>query len=98
MVKYKDITDVMNDTYIKKNNDYGNSFDKSIEKYGVIAALVRMSDKWERLNNLLLHTKSKVSDESVEDTLIDLASYSVMLTLYLKNNKNNNNEVNKTKL
>jgi len=98
MVEYKDITDIMNATYLKKNNDYGNSFDKSIDKYGVIAALVRMSDKWERLNNLLLHTKSEVTDESIEDTLIDLASYSVMLTLYLKNNKNNNNEVNKTKL
>ena len=37
------ITDELKDTYIKKNHDYGNSFDKSIDKFGLTAAVVRMS-------------------------------------------------------
>lgn len=81
------ITDELKDTYIKKNHDYGNSFDKSIDKFGLTAAVVRMNDKMERLNSLL-HKDAKV-DESIRDTVMDLANYCIMTAMYLDNKKEN---------
>ena len=77
------ITDELKDTYIKKNHDYGNSFDKSIDKFGLTAAVVRMSDKMERLNSLL--NKDAKVDESIRDTVMDLANYCIMTAMYLDN-------------
>ena len=84
---FKSITDEMNETYIKKNSDYGSSFDKSIDEFGIVAAITRMSDKMERLKTLS-KKEAKVKDESLLDTLYDLANYSVMTIMHLKNNKN----------
>lgn len=76
------IVNKMLDTYKKKNADYGDSFGKSIDEFGYTAALVRMSDKFNRLKNLLLKdAEAKVKDESVKDTILDLACYSVMLAI-----------------
>lgn len=81
------ITDELKDTYIKKNHDYGNSFDKSIDKFGLTAAVVRMSDKMERLSSLL--NKDAKVDESIRDTVMDLANYCIMTAMYLDNKKEN---------
>lgn len=73
--------------YENKNNDYGDSFNISCTKYGPIAALTRMSDKFNRIETLILkRQKQKVEDEKLEDTLIDLANYAMMTTLWLRNN------------
>ena len=77
------ITNQMHDTYIKKNHDYGNSFDKSIDELGIVAAVTRMSDKMERLKSLV-KKESEVKDESFTDTVLDLANYAVMTAMYLK--------------
>lgn len=68
-------------TYERKNHDYGNSFSTSVTKYGIIAALTRMSDKWNRLENLILNKDAKVKDEAITDTLIDLAAYALMTVM-----------------
>lgn len=89
---FKDITDKMNKIYQMKNHDYGNSFDKSCDEFGITAALVRMSDKFNRIKTLI-NKNNNVKDESIEDTLLDLANYSIMTLIWYKNNKNefNNN-------
>ena len=76
----------LHDTYIKKNSDYGDSFGKSYEKYGVVAAMVRMEDKWNRLENLIINHGGVVlvDNESIEDTLLDLANYAIMTCMELK--------------
>ena len=79
------ITDELKDTYIKKNHDYGNSFDKSIDKFGLTAAVVRMNDKMERLSSLM--NKDAKVDESIRDTVMDLANYCIMTAMYLDNKK-----------
>lgn len=66
--------------YRRKNEAYGDSFSKSVSKYGKIAALTRMSDKWNRLENLMLNN-AEANDESVNDTLLDLASYCIMTVM-----------------
>lgn len=81
------ITDELKDTYIKKNHDYGNSFNKSIDKFGLTAAVVRMNDKMERLNSLL--NKDAKVNESIRDTVMDLANYCIMTAMYLDNKKEN---------
>ena len=50
-----ELCDNVASTYARKNADYGDSFHTSVTKYGIIAALTRMSDKWNRLENLMLH-------------------------------------------
>ena len=54
MIKYE--------TYKAKNYDYGNSFDKSMDEFGLTASVVRMSDKMERLKSLT-KKKAQVKDE-----------------------------------
>ncbi len=82
------IASQITETYEKKNTDYGNSFSESIEKYGYVAGLVRMSDKLNRAENLLLKQDTAlVNDESAVDTLLDLAAYSIMLAMEVLNKK-----------
>ena len=81
--EFKSITSQMHDTYIKKNHDYGNSFGKSMDEFGIASAIIRMNDKLERLKTLS-KKESMVKDESVQDTLLDLANYAIMTVMYLK--------------
>lgn len=86
METYKNYTDKLADTLVKKNAAYGDAFGKSIKKYGYIAALVRMSDKWNRLNNLMLDSDGVDNlGESVQDTLLDLAGYCILAMAELNN-------------
>ena len=81
---HKEICDQLNETYKKKNEDYGDSFGKSIAKRGITAAMVRMEDKWNRLDNLTLNPENiQVKDESIADTLLDLANYCLITYLEL---------------
>lgn len=74
------------ETYEKKNMDYSNSFTQSVDKYGYVAGIVRMSDKFNRAENLLLNSKDAlVNEESAVDTLLDLAAYSIMLAMEVMN-------------
>lgn len=84
--KFMDITTNMAKTYAAKNHDYGNSFDDSLDKFGLIASIVRMGDKMNRLETLA-SKRAEVKDESVEDTLLDLANYAIMTVMWLRNNK-----------
>lgn len=81
---HEELCNQIHDTYIKKNHDYGDSFGKSFQKYGIVAGLVRMEDKWNRLQNLTLSDKQMVNDESIKDTLLDLANYCLMLHMELQ--------------
>lgn len=74
----------MANTYERKNADYGDSFGVSVRKYGPIAGLTRISDKFNRLESLILKNEQRVTDESVTDTLLDLANYSIMLLMELE--------------
>ena len=78
-----ELCDGVASTYARKNADYGDSFHTSVTKYGTIAALTRMSDKWNRLENLILHGQGQV-DEAVTDTLVDLAAYALMTVMELE--------------
>ena len=83
---YADLTSKARTTFFKKNRAYGDSWLRTEEITGVPVEhgiLVRMGDKMARIQNLL-HSKD-VDDlgESIVDTLIDLANYSLMLASYI---------------
>lgn len=88
--KFKEITSEMNDIFARKNKDYGNSFSSSIDEFGPIAGVVRISDKFNRLKTLINSPdKSEVKDESLIDTLTDMANYCIMLRMELERINNN---------
>lgn len=81
--KHKQLTTHLSDTYRRKNKDYGDAFGKTHKKYGAVSGLTRMSDKFYRIEELILSGEQLVDDESVLDTLLDLANYSLMLYMEL---------------
>ena len=81
---YADVIVELNDIYESKNRDYGDSFGKSIQEFGPLAFVVRASDKMERIKNLV-HSQAVVKDESLTDTVRDLANYCVMFLMEVDN-------------
>lgn len=76
------------ETFKRKNHDYGNSFEKSLDTFGLVAGIVRMSDKFERLVSLNDPSKdAQIASESLVDTLEDLSNYAAMAACYLKSKK-----------
>jgi len=60
----------------KKNNDYG---PRNISEFGERGVYVRMWDKISRLKRLVWdNVEAQVKDESVEDTWMDSAVYSII--------------------
>jgi len=81
-------------TFAAKNADYGATDDpwanfREAEKLGVspfLGCLIRMSDKWRRVQNLTLKGEEAraVKSESLLDTLRDLAVYAVIAICLLE--------------
>ena len=69
----------LTDLYARKNEDYGDSFGKSYAEYGMTMACIRLEDKLNRLKTLSKPSaEHHVNDESLDDTLMDLANYAIM--------------------
>jgi len=81
--RHAEICAHLNDIYSRKNADYGDSFGETFRKLGIISAVTRITDKVNRLQSLCVHT-AQVNDESVRDTLLDLANYAIMSVIELE--------------
>lgn len=93
---HKDICVELNNTYAKKNKDYGNSFGETFNKLGIISAVTRITDKYNRLVSLctLPDEERMVRDETISDTLLDMANYCIMTEIALREENIKNAEVN----
>lgn len=80
---FKEIAEGMIALQEKKNADYGNAFEQSCDKWGIVAALTRMGDKMNRIESLYRNGDALIKDEKIEDTLIDLAAYAIMTVEWL---------------
>ena len=80
------ICKTLNDIFVAKNADYGDSFSSLYKKLGLISAVTRISDKTNRLHSLCTRD-ALVKEESVRDTLLDLANYAVMTVIEMDNLK-----------
>ena len=81
--KFEAITKKMHSIFRKKNHDYGNSFEQSLNEEGLAASRIRMGDKWNRFKQLSKGAEAQVNDESLRDTLIDMANYAIMTVMWL---------------
>lgn len=85
------------DTFCRKNHDYGNSFEESLDKFGIVSSLVRMQDKMLRLQSLTDESKTQqVGSESLLDTLEDLSNYAAMTACWLKGVQAEDDVINKS--
>lgn len=79
----------MTDLYARKNRDYGGSFDRSMNKFGLVVAAIRIGDKVNRLQSLIEKGgRGDVKDENMADTFIDLACYSIMTLMWMEGKAN----------
>jgi hypothetical protein len=82
-----------------KNSDYTGASEDPFANFAQIGALVqipqvveigfltRMSDKLSRIGSFVTKGSLKVADESVEDTLLDLANYCILFAGYLRSKR-----------
>ena len=88
VVALRDQQNKMLNLMAKKNADYGNAFNKGCDKLGYRYGLARMYDKANRLIHLIEDdfkgcNKPNVKDESMFDTIQDLATYCNLLLAWL---------------
>ena len=73
-----DILKEMHELYERKNADYGDSFAQLRKRYPNFVCM-RIFDKLNRLDTLMKPGyEAQVTDEKLEDTLMDIANYAVM--------------------
>ena len=85
---FKSITSEMTRLFEIKNKNYGNSFSKQFDEYGLTSVCIRLEDKLNRLKSLSKQgDNANVDDESLRDTLIDLANYSVLSIMEIDKRK-----------
>ena len=82
----------MAELYDAKNWDYGDSFGKSFQEWGMPMACIRLTDKLNRLCAITKSGEQCVQDERIEDTLRDLANYSIMTLIELERRKREQDE------
>lgn len=86
--KFLEYTNHLADVLNQKNLAYGDSFSKSLDEDGLLVLKIRLGDKFNRVSSLIKKNKLKENDESLEDTLLDMAGYSILGLKYLKEHEN----------
>lgn len=75
---HKQLCDSTHSLYEEKNADYGDSFSQLRKRYPNFVCM-RLFDKLNRLDTIIQPGyECKVSDETIEDTLMDIANYALM--------------------
>ena len=82
--RHKELCEYLNTLYVKKNHDYGDSFHNTYLEEGMAMPRIRLSDKFNRFKTLSKIKDNLVDDESVKDTLLDLANYAIMTVLEIE--------------
>ena len=82
--KFRKIAEDIASLYEVKDKAYGNSFGSTYEKLGLISAVTRISDKYNRLCNLATNKDIDNLGESIEDTLKDMAAYCIMTLIEMQ--------------
>ena len=83
VLRHKEICDGLNELYARKNHDYGDSFHTTFVEEGLAMARIRLGDKFSRFKTLSRlsyndRDQQQVTDESIRDTLLDLANYAIL--------------------
>lgn len=95
--KYMEVIDKLKNTFLKKNHDYGSSVKKNYDKFesygkneGLKYVFGRIAEKHDRLENLIYGNHiNQVTDEPIEDTLLDMANYAILAAVSVQEHKTN---------
>lgn len=91
--EFSEIVDKLKSLYVEKNRRYDDAFHKQYTEMGIQSAIMRLNDKMLRLKTVS-KTANDFGDETLEDTLKDLANYSIMTLMELERlNTKNESEV-----
>lgn len=92
--RYLQLLDQMKELHVRKNAGYSGADNsdawanfRMAEEFGVSAfkgCLVRMSDKYIRVTNLIKNPKNERVGENIKDTLFDLAAYALIAVCLLE--------------
>lgn len=85
---YNSTLQTMSKTYEAKTADYGDSVGDTYNKFGDVSFLTRITDKYNRI--LSLSDKGEcgqVKDESLNDTILDMANYCILWLVEREVNK-----------
>ena len=88
--RHKKLCLLLNEIYVKKNTDYGDSFHATFLEEGMAMPRIRLSDKLQRFKTLSRKLVRQVADEKITDTLLDLANYALMTVLEIEEAGNAN--------
>lgn len=87
--RHKQICMALNALYAKKNHDYDDSFHETFLEEGMAMSRIRLTDKLKRFKKLSKNPDLRqVGDESLKDTLLDLANYAIMTVLEMEETGN----------
>lgn len=86
VARHEALCQELNALYARKNHDYGDSFHQTYIEEGFAMSRIRLSDKLNRFKSLTRKPTmdQQVTDESIRDTLIDLANYALMTVLEME--------------
>ena len=78
---HKKICGELTTLFERKNHDYGDSFHQTFLEEGWPMVRIRLSDKLNRVKALTRGDSQQVKDESLRDTLLDLANYAILAVM-----------------
>ena len=85
---YDSVIQNISELHKMKAADYGPSVHTAYEEFGPISVVVRLHDKLSRLKTLIKNKgERQVKNESLVDTALDMANYSIMLAVELLNDE-----------
>jgi hypothetical protein len=84
--RFEELLELMLQTTKSKNADYASPNDafRNFRDFGALGILVRMSDKFARLKTALLEKREFKVNERIQDTILDLAVYAIILIIFLE--------------
>lgn len=99
-VRYLKLLEEMADLHVRKNSGYAGMDNpdpwanfRMSDQFGVspfLGCLVRMSDKYIRVTNLIKNAENEQVGENIKDTLKDLAAYALIAICILEEQEANN--------
>lgn len=93
--QFRILLEKMYEVQFAKGKDYAEDVDglRNLRRRGVDGIVARLGDKLSRIENLIKPGKeASVLDESIDDTLIDFANYSLLLIILRKDLNNVSNQ------
>ena len=94
--RFEELTKELVVLHHTKSKDYGTLEDplQNLREFSLLGIVIRLNDKMARLKSFVRNGKVFVRDESVKDTLKDIAVYSLLAIQLMEEEKEKNGKKN----